>query len=86
MFSVLQVLQEWTNLPPGVKFDPTDAELLDHLAAKCRVGNQRSNMYLDKFIITLQEEGGICYTHPENLPGELAFLELLCYLLVVNMS
>nr|XP_017237195.1 PREDICTED: NAC domain-containing protein 8-like isoform X1 [Daucus carota subsp. sativus]XP_017237196.1 PREDICTED: NAC domain-containing protein 8-like isoform X1 [Daucus carota subsp. sativus]XP_017237197.1 PREDICTED: NAC domain-containing protein 8-like isoform X1 [Daucus carota subsp. sativus] len=46
-----------------------DAELLDHLAAKCRVGNQRSNMYLDKFIITLQEEGGICYTHPENLPG-----------------
>ncbi|KAK1383855.1 SUPPRESSOR OF GAMMA RESPONSE 1-like [Heracleum sosnowskyi] len=64
-----QVLQEWTNLPAGVKFDPTDVELLDHLAAKCGIGNRRSNMFVDRFIITLQGEGGICYTHPENLPG-----------------
>lgn len=64
-----EVLQEWTNLPAGVKFDPTDVELLDHLAAKCGIGNRRPNMFIDKFIITLQGEGGICYTHPENLPG-----------------
>ncbi|KAL8099488.1 hypothetical protein AgCh_031935 [Apium graveolens] len=30
--------QEWTDLPTGMKFNPTDVELLDHLAAKCRVG------------------------------------------------
>lgn len=82
-FPVLQVLLEWTNLPAGVKFDPTDVELLDHLAAKCQVGNVRSNMFIDKFIITLAGEGGICYTHPENLPGVQALLDLLCYLLVI---
>lgn len=61
-------------MPAGVKFDPTDVELLDHLAAKCGTGNQRSNMFIDKFIITLEGEDGICYTHPENLPGELVAL------------
>ncbi|XP_074375052.1 NAC domain-containing protein 73-like [Apium graveolens] len=64
-----KVLREWTNLPAGVKFDPTDVELLDHLAAKCGIGNLRSHMFIDMFIITLHEEGGICYTHPEKLPG-----------------
>ncbi|WOG93445.1 hypothetical protein DCAR_0312729 [Daucus carota subsp. sativus] len=63
------VFQEWTNLPPGVKFDPTDVELLDHLADKCGIGNRRPKMFIDRFIITLQEEGGICYTHPEHLRG-----------------
>ena len=27
-------------------------------------------MFIDEFIPTLEESGGICYTHPENLPGE----------------
>ncbi|KAJ0428935.1 putative transcription factor NAM family [Helianthus annuus] len=60
---------EWPGLPSGVKFDPTDVQLLDHLAAKSRVGNGRPHEYIDVFIPTIDVEQGICYKHPENLPG-----------------
>ncbi|KAJ8750002.1 hypothetical protein K2173_013917 [Erythroxylum novogranatense] len=63
------VSDEWPGLPVGVKFDPSDLELLDHLAAKCGVGSSKPHMFIDEFISTLQEDQGICYTHPENLPG-----------------
>ncbi|KAE8672416.1 NAC domain-containing protein 10 [Hibiscus syriacus] len=53
----------------GVKFDPSDAELLEHLAAKCCVGDSKQHLFIDEFIPTLEECQGICYTHPENLPG-----------------
>ncbi|KAI7724892.1 hypothetical protein M8C21_025818 [Ambrosia artemisiifolia] len=60
---------DWPGLPSGVKFDPTDVELLDHLAAKCGVGNERPHEFIDVFIPTIDVEQGICYKHPENLPG-----------------
>ncbi|XP_039063585.1 SUPPRESSOR OF GAMMA RESPONSE 1-like, partial [Hibiscus syriacus] len=60
---------QWSNLPIGVKFDPSDAELLKHLAAKCGVGGSTAHPFIDDFIPTLEEDQGICYTHPENLPG-----------------
>ena len=34
-----QVFPEWPGLPLGVKFDPSDIELLEHLAAKCGIAN-----------------------------------------------
>ncbi|KAJ7981519.1 NAC domain [Quillaja saponaria] len=40
-------IHDLPGLPAGVKFDPTDQELLEHLEGK----------------------NGICYTHPEKLPG-----------------
>ncbi|KAI4348216.1 hypothetical protein L6164_008965 [Bauhinia variegata] len=63
------VSPEWPGFPVGVKFDPTDAELLDHLAAKCGIGNQEPHLFINEFIPTLEGDQGICYTHPENLPG-----------------
>ncbi|EEF40972.1 conserved hypothetical protein [Ricinus communis] len=63
------VSHDWPGLPAGVKFDPSDAELLEHLAAKCGIGNSKSHAFIDEFIPTLLEDKGICYTHPENLPG-----------------
>ncbi|KAI3813127.1 hypothetical protein L1987_17843 [Smallanthus sonchifolius] len=57
------------GLPSGVKFDPADVELLDHLAAKCGAGNEKPHEYLDVFIPTIDVDKGICYEHPENLPG-----------------
>ncbi|KAK8933934.1 NAC domain-containing protein 8 [Platanthera zijinensis] len=60
---------EWPGLPAGVKFDPTDIELLDHLKAKTGVGNAKAHIFIDEFIPTLDGDQGICYTHPENLPG-----------------
>ncbi|MFS8011523.1 putative transcription factor NAM family [Helianthus anomalus] len=63
------VSAEWPGLPIGVKFEPTDAELLEHLATKCGVGNSKPHQFLDEFIPTLDVDEGICSKHPENLPG-----------------
>ena len=68
---------EWPRFSAGVKFDPSDVELLEHLAAKCGVGNSKPHMFMDEFIPTVDREEGICYTHPENLPGN--DLEILIY-------
>jgi No apical meristem (NAM) protein len=58
------------GLPAGVKFDPTDQELIEHLEAKVKEG-LRSHPLVDEFIPTIELEDGICYTHPEKLPGML---------------
>ncbi|KAK6928395.1 NAC domain, partial [Dillenia turbinata] len=63
------VLDVWPGLPAGVKFDPSDVEILEHLASKCGSGGLKPHMFIDEFIPTLEGDAGICYTHPENLPG-----------------
>ncbi|KAM7279993.1 hypothetical protein ACFE04_007127 [Oxalis oulophora] len=59
----------WPGLPVGCKFEPTDAELLQHLAVKCGFGDTQPNVFLDLFILTLEAELGINCAHPEYLPG-----------------
>ena len=54
----------------GVKFDPTDQELLEHLEGKARPDARKLHPLIDEFIPTIEGENGICYTHPERLPGE----------------
>ncbi|KAL6897851.1 hypothetical protein ACP4OV_006810 [Aristida adscensionis] len=54
------------RLPAGVKFDPSDQELIDHLHAMV---NGRPHPLIHDFIPTLQGQDGICYTHPQKLPG-----------------
>ncbi|CAH9089117.1 unnamed protein product, partial [Cuscuta europaea] len=53
------------GLPAGVKFDPTDQEILEHLEAKVRLD---AHPLIDEFIHTLDGEDGICCTHPVKLP------------------
>ncbi|KAK3160588.1 hypothetical protein QOZ80_1BG0061590 [Eleusine coracana subsp. coracana] len=60
---------DWVGLPAGVKFDPTDQELIEHLEAKVKEEGSRSHPLIDEFIPTIDGEDGICYTHPEKLPG-----------------
>ncbi|CAL5215068.1 unnamed protein product [Lathyrus oleraceus] len=61
---------DWLGLPAGVKFDPTDQELIEHLEAKVESkNNMKSHPLIDEFILTIEGEDGICYTHPEKLPG-----------------
>ena len=67
-------MQDWVGLPAGVKFDPTDQELIEHLEAKVEAKNLRSHPLIDEFIPTIEGEDGICYTHPEKLPGEYYFI------------
>lgn len=65
----VQVADEWPGLPIGVKFDPSDQEIIWHLLAKSGLEGLRLHPFIDEFIPTIDEEDGICYTHPQNLPG-----------------
>jgi len=58
------------GLPAGVKFDPSDQELIEHLESSVEEGGSRAHPLINDFIPTIQGDFGICYTHPENLPGE----------------
>lgn len=64
-------IHDLPGLPAGVKFDPTDQELLEHLDGKVRCDDHKLHPLIDEFIPTLEGENGICYTHPEKLPGDL---------------
>ena len=64
-------------LPAGVKFDPTDQELIKHLEAKVSADSVRFQSLIDLFIPTIDSEHGICYTHPEKLPGKTPIGRLL---------
>ncbi|XP_019423032.1 PREDICTED: NAC domain-containing protein 73-like [Lupinus angustifolius] len=61
--------RDWLGLPAGVKFDPTDQELIEHLESKVEAKYLKSHPSIDGFIHTIEGEDGICYTHPERLPG-----------------
>ncbi|KAG2590707.1 hypothetical protein PVAP13_5NG426000 [Panicum virgatum] len=62
-------IQDLPGLPAGVKFDPTDQEMLEHLEGKARPDARKLHPLIDEFIPTIEGENGICYTHPERLPG-----------------
>ena len=64
-------------LPAGVKFDPTDQELIEHLEAKVSADSARFQSLIDLFIPTIDSEHGICYTQPEKLPGKTPIGRLL---------
>lgn len=66
---LVSAIHELPGLPAGVKFDPTDQELLEHLEGKVRSDCKKLHPLIDEFIPTLEGENGICYTHPERLPG-----------------
>ncbi|XP_014519073.1 NAC domain-containing protein 10-like [Vigna radiata var. radiata] len=57
------------GLPPGVKFDPSDLEILQYLEAKVGSDARKLHPLIDEFIPTIEGENGIWYTHPEKLPG-----------------
>lgn len=65
------------GLPAGVKFDPNDQEILHHLEAKILFDVPKLHPLIDEFIPTLEGENGICYTHPEKLPGVIFIFHLL---------
>lgn len=63
------VAQEWPGLPRGVKFDPSDHEIIWHLLAKVGEEDLKPHPFIDEFIQTVEKDDGICYAHPQNLPG-----------------
>lgn len=69
------------GLPAGVKFDPSDGEILEHLEAKILSDTHKIHPLIDDFILTIDGQNGICYTHPQKLPGKLSVIYILksCY-------
>nr|XP_043622296.1 NAC domain-containing protein 73-like [Erigeron canadensis] len=64
-----ELIHDLPGLPAGVKFDPTDQEIIEHLKAKVGCDTNELHPLIDEFIPTIEGETGICYTHPEKLPG-----------------
>lgn len=58
-----------------MKFDPTDQELIEHLEAKVEAKDMKPHPLIDEFIPTIEGEDGICYTHPEKLPGLISIFK-----------
>lgn len=52
-----------------MKFDPSDQEIILHLLAKAGLGDSKPHPFIDEFIPTVDKDDGICYTHPQKLPG-----------------
>ncbi|XP_061994208.1 SUPPRESSOR OF GAMMA RESPONSE 1 [Rosa rugosa] len=63
------VAQEWPGLPKGVKFDPTDQEIIWHLLAKTGAGDLRPHPFIDAFITDFDDDEGVLCSHPKKLPG-----------------
>ncbi|KAL1198419.1 SUPPRESSOR OF GAMMA RESPONSE 1 [Cardamine amara subsp. amara] len=63
------VVDDWPGLPRGVKFDPSDPEIIWHLLAKSGLSGLSPHPFINEFIPTVSQDDGICYTHPKNLPG-----------------
>ncbi|KAF8031176.1 hypothetical protein BT93_D0396 [Corymbia citriodora subsp. variegata] len=63
------IVHDLVGLPAGVKFHPTDQEILEHLEAKIMGNVSKIHFLIDQFIPTLEGDDGICCTHPERLPG-----------------
>ncbi|XWS64352.1 hypothetical protein CRYUN_Cryun06bG0179000 [Craigia yunnanensis] len=63
------VNQTWPGLPRGVKFDPSDHEIIWHLLTKAGVEDIKPHPFINEFIPTIENDDGICYTHPQKLPG-----------------
>ncbi|KAH0452873.1 hypothetical protein IEQ34_017197 [Dendrobium chrysotoxum] len=61
--------KEWPGLPKGVKFDPSDEELLWHLLAEMGKGVAKRHPFINEFIVSLDEDAGLGNLHPQFLPG-----------------
>ncbi|XP_042377922.1 uncharacterized protein LOC121970952 isoform X2 [Zingiber officinale] len=61
--------KEWPGLPRGVKFKPSDTDLLWHLLAKVGKATADPHPFIHEFITCLDDFDKFGHTHPQNLPG-----------------
>ncbi|KAJ0974924.1 hypothetical protein J5N97_016889 [Dioscorea zingiberensis] len=64
-----EVLEKWPGLPRGVKFDPSDEDLVWHLLAKAGKGKDMPHPFINMFVNSLDDETAIGYNHPESVLG-----------------
>ncbi|KAL6867582.1 hypothetical protein ACP4OV_015606 [Aristida adscensionis] len=61
--------QSWPGLPRGVEFNPSDSDLLWHLAAEVGSGLAHRHPFISEFIKPLDDDRGFSCTHPRDMPG-----------------
>ncbi|CAN6307492.1 unnamed protein product [Urochloa humidicola] len=61
--------QSWPGLPRGVEFNPSDSDLLWHLAAEVGNGLAERHPFINEFIKSVDDDRGFSYTHPQDIPG-----------------
>ncbi|PAN50842.1 hypothetical protein PAHAL_9G550800 [Panicum hallii] len=61
--------QSWPGLPRGVEFNPSDGDLLWHLAAEVGNGQAERHPFINNFIKSVDDDRGFSYTHPRDIPG-----------------
>ncbi|RRT77482.1 hypothetical protein B296_00028507 [Ensete ventricosum] len=66
---VLLILSSKSQWPISDDSKTWYQELVEHLEAKVKAEDLRSHPLIDEFIPTIEGDDGICYTHPEKLPG-----------------
>ncbi|KAM7276575.1 hypothetical protein ACFE04_018441 [Oxalis oulophora] len=64
------------SLPIGVKFDPTDKEIIWHFLMKVGFGDLKQHPFIDEFIPTVKNASGICYAHPQDLPVQIEIIDV----------
>lgn len=55
---------------------------MEHLEAKIGEDVAKLHPLIDEFILTLEDDGGICHTHPEKLPGNLFSINFTSFLFI----
>lgn len=58
--SLTTEVDDWPGLPQGVKFDPSDPEIICHLLAKSGLLGLSSHPFINEFITTVNQDDGIC--------------------------
>ncbi|XP_066383791.1 uncharacterized protein [Miscanthus floridulus] len=63
-------LQSWPGLPRGVEFNPSDSDLLWHLAAEVGSGLAERHPFINKFIKFVDDDRqGFFCSRPQDIPG-----------------
>lgn len=61
--------QSWPGLPRGAQFNPSDSDLLWHLAAEVGNGLASRHPFINEFIKSVDENRVFGCTHPQDIPG-----------------
>ena len=61
--------QSWPGLPRGVEFNPSDSDLLWHLAAEVGNALAERHPFINESIKFVDDVREFICTHPQHIPG-----------------
>lgn len=67
--TILMYSESWPGLPRGVEFNPSDSDLLWHLAAEVGNALAERHPFINEFIKFVDDVREFICTHPQHIPG-----------------